>query len=56
MGVPDEAARAKILEVHAKRLKISGDFDYLALARKTPGYHFTLQLRHFHTMMCSTSR
>jgi ribosome biogenesis ATPase len=36
--VPNEAARARILEVMTKRLRLSGDFNFLALARSTPGY------------------
>ncbi|CAG8553930.1 18515_t:CDS:10 [Dentiscutata erythropus] len=38
IGVPDEQSREKILRVIASKLKLSGDFDYKALAKSTPGY------------------
>jgi len=38
MGVPNEAARQKILQTMTKSMRLSGDFDYKVLARKTPGY------------------
>ncbi|KZT73524.1 ribosome biogenesis ATPase RIX7 [Daedalea quercina L-15889] len=38
MGVPDDAARAHILRVLCSKLRLEGDFDYLALAKATPGY------------------
>ncbi|KAJ6448930.1 P-loop containing nucleoside triphosphate hydrolase protein [Mycena sanguinolenta] len=38
MGVPDEAARAKILRVLSSKLRLDGDFDFAALAKATPGY------------------
>ncbi|KIP11002.1 hypothetical protein PHLGIDRAFT_491748 [Phlebiopsis gigantea 11061_1 CR5-6] len=38
MGVPDDEARAQILRVLSSRLRLDGDFDYLALAKATPGY------------------
>ncbi|RDB26229.1 putative AAA domain-containing protein C16E9.10c [Hypsizygus marmoreus] len=38
MGVPDEAARAKILQVLCAKLRLAGDFDFVALAKATPGY------------------
>ncbi|KAJ1503685.1 hypothetical protein HMI54_007863 [Coelomomyces lativittatus] len=38
MGVPDEAARERMLQVLSRRLRLSGDFDYKAIARLTPGY------------------
>ncbi|CAG8438742.1 9729_t:CDS:10, partial [Diversispora eburnea] len=38
LGVPDEQARESILKVIASKLKLSGDFDYKALAKLTPGY------------------
>ncbi|KAI8144584.1 P-loop containing nucleoside triphosphate hydrolase protein [Fennellomyces sp. T-0311] len=38
MGVPDEKAREKILRVLAEKLRLEGNFDFLALARATPGY------------------
>ncbi|KAJ6570288.1 P-loop containing nucleoside triphosphate hydrolase protein [Mycena vulgaris] len=38
MGVPDEAARAKILRVLSAKLRLDGEFDFTALAKATPGY------------------
>ncbi|KDQ21616.1 hypothetical protein BOTBODRAFT_182905 [Botryobasidium botryosum FD-172 SS1] len=38
MGVPDEDAREQILRVQSARLRLSGDFDFRALAKATPGY------------------
>ncbi|KAJ3568342.1 hypothetical protein NP233_g5775 [Leucocoprinus birnbaumii] len=38
MGVPDDEARAKILRVLCAKLRLSGDFDFIALAKATPGY------------------
>ncbi|KAF8207269.1 P-loop containing nucleoside triphosphate hydrolase protein [Mycena galopus ATCC 62051] len=38
LGVPDEAARAKILRVLSSKLRLDGDFDFTALAKATPGY------------------
>nr|GAT60935.1 predicted protein [Mycena chlorophos] len=38
MGVPDEIARVKILQVLSSKLKLAGDFDFAALAKATPGY------------------
>jgi ribosome biogenesis ATPase len=38
MGVPDEAARERILRAMTKDMRLSGDFDYKVLARKTPGF------------------
>ncbi|KAH9486210.1 putative AAA domain-containing protein C16E9.10c [Psilocybe cubensis] len=38
MGVPDDEARAKILKVLCTKLRLEGDFDFLALAKATPGY------------------
>ncbi|KAG8212872.1 P-loop containing nucleoside triphosphate hydrolase protein [Butyriboletus roseoflavus] len=38
MGVPDEAARNKILRVLCAKLRLEGDFDYASLAKATPGY------------------
>ncbi|KXN82978.1 hypothetical protein AN958_01983 [Leucoagaricus sp. SymC.cos] len=38
MGVPDDEARAKILRVLCAKLRLSGDFDFNALAKATPGY------------------
>lgn len=38
LGVPDEQGREQILRVLAKKLRLSGDFDFRALAKATPGY------------------
>ncbi|KAI0667926.1 AAA-domain-containing protein [Trametes maxima] len=38
MGVPDEEARAQILRVQSAKLRLEGNFDYIALAKATPGY------------------
>ncbi|KAL7690183.1 putative AAA+ ATPase domain, ATPase, AAA-type, core, AAA ATPase, AAA+ lid domain-containing protein [Plasmopara halstedii] len=38
LGIPDELAREKILRVLARKMKLEGDFDFTALARRTPGY------------------
>ncbi|CAL1715787.1 unnamed protein product [Somion occarium] len=38
MGVPDDEARAQILRVLSSKLRLEGDFDYLSLAKSTPGY------------------
>ncbi|GMF12297.1 unnamed protein product [Phytophthora lilii] len=38
LGIPDEEAREKILRVLAKKMTLEGDFDFAALARRTPGY------------------
>ncbi|OCH94848.1 AAA-domain-containing protein [Obba rivulosa] len=38
MGVPDDEARAQILRVLSSKLRLDGSFDYLALAKATPGY------------------
>ena len=38
MGVPDEEAREKIIETMTKGMRLSGDFDFKQLARKTPGF------------------
>jgi ribosome biogenesis ATPase len=38
LGVPDEAARERILRTMTKDMRLSGDFDFLVLARKTPGF------------------
>jgi ribosome biogenesis ATPase len=38
LGVPDEAARERILRTMTASMRLSGDFDYLVLARKTPGF------------------
>ncbi|XP_039994823.1 nuclear valosin-containing protein-like [Xiphias gladius] len=38
LGIPDEAARLRILKTLCRKLKLSEDFDYQQLARLTPGY------------------
>ncbi|GAX13461.1 ribosome biogenesis ATPase [Fistulifera solaris] len=38
MGIPDEEAREKIIATMTKDMRLSGDFDYKVLARKTPGF------------------
>ena len=38
MGIPDEAGRRKILQVLARPLRLSGDFDFGAVAKRTPGF------------------
>ncbi|KAH0565823.1 hypothetical protein GP486_000771 [Trichoglossum hirsutum] len=38
LSVPDEEAREKILKVLTQNLRLSGDFDFRALAKMTPGF------------------
>lgn len=38
LGVPDESAREKILRAMASGMRLSGDFDYKLIAKKTPGF------------------
>ncbi|XP_041803432.1 nuclear valosin-containing protein-like isoform X2 [Chelmon rostratus] len=38
LGIPDEAARLRILKTLCRKLKLPEDFDYQQLARLTPGY------------------
>lgn len=38
LGVPDEDARESILRTMTKKMRLSGDFDFKVLARKTPGF------------------
>ncbi|PKI68786.1 hypothetical protein CRG98_010843 [Punica granatum] len=38
LGVPDESARAEILSVLIRNLKLEGSFDLLKIARSTPGF------------------
>jgi ribosome biogenesis ATPase len=38
LGVPDEKAREGILRQMTKTMRLSGDFDFKVLSRKTPGY------------------
>lgn len=36
--MPNESARAKILEAISNNLRLEGNFDFLAIAKKTPGF------------------
>lgn len=38
LGIPDEAARERILHVLAAKMRLDGSFDFQAIAKKTPGY------------------
>uniref|UniRef100_A0A3P8WLB1 Nuclear VCP like n=1 Tax=Cynoglossus semilaevis TaxID=244447 RepID=A0A3P8WLB1_CYNSE len=38
LGIPDEAARLRIIKTLCRKLKLPEDFDYQQLARLTPGY------------------
>ncbi|XP_034537246.1 nuclear valosin-containing protein-like [Notolabrus celidotus] len=38
LGIPDEAARLRILKTLCRKLKLPEDFDFQQLARLTPGY------------------
>ena len=38
LNVPDKPARARILQVIASKLRLSGDFDFDQIAADTPGY------------------
>lgn len=38
LGIPDTAARGRILRVLAAKLKLSGEFDFTEVARQTPGF------------------
>jgi ribosome biogenesis ATPase len=38
LGIPDEAARERILRVQATKLRLNGDLDLREIAKKTPGY------------------
>uniref|UniRef100_A0A673L4T8 AAA+ ATPase domain-containing protein n=1 Tax=Sinocyclocheilus rhinocerous TaxID=307959 RepID=A0A673L4T8_9TELE len=38
LGIPDEAARLKILKTLCRKITLPEDFDYRQLARLTPGY------------------
>lgn len=38
LGIPSEAARAKILRVITSKLRLEGDFDFEAVAKRTPGF------------------
>ncbi|KAH9096834.1 hypothetical protein LEN26_017296 [Aphanomyces euteiches] len=38
LGIPDEAARERILRVLASKMRLAGDMDFQELARRTPGF------------------
>ncbi|CEL97915.1 unnamed protein product [Vitrella brassicaformis CCMP3155] len=38
MGIPDETARGRILQVLSRGLRLAGDVDFTRLARLTPGF------------------
>lgn len=38
VGIPSEAARQSILRVLTRSLRLSGDFDFKAVAKRTPGF------------------
>lgn len=38
LGIPSEGARCAILRVLARRLRLDGDLDFVAVAKKTPGF------------------
>lgn len=38
LGIPDVAARSRILKVMSSKLRLSGDFDFDAIARATGGF------------------
>ena len=38
MGIPSEAARASILRVLTRPLRLSGGFDFGEVAKRTPGF------------------
>eukprot|EP00743_Colponemidia_sp_Colp-15_P009795 GILK01010729.1.p1 GENE.GILK01010729.1~~GILK01010729.1.p1 ORF type:complete len:909 (+),score=206.63 GILK01010729.1:86-2812(+) len=38
LGVPDEQARARILQVMTRSMRLSGDFSFADIAHSTPGY------------------
>ncbi len=37
LGVPDQESRAHILSVMCSRMRLSGDFDFSIIAKRTPG-------------------
>lgn len=37
LGIPDESARARILSVITRNMKLEGTFEFTQLARRTPG-------------------
>lgn len=38
LGIPSESGRESILRVLTKKLRLSGDFDFKSVARRTPGF------------------
>jgi ribosome biogenesis ATPase len=38
LGIPDENARARILSVLSRNLRLEGSFDFKRIARRTPGF------------------
>ena len=38
LGIPDEAARERVLRVLVGSMRIAGDFDYKSIAKRTPGF------------------
>lgn len=38
LGIPDEHARMKIIQVMASKLRLAGDFDYARIARNCAGF------------------
>jgi len=38
IGIPSEAAREKILQVQTRKLRLSGDMDFKAISKRTPGF------------------
>lgn len=38
LGIPDEDARERILQVLSSKMKLDGEFDFRAIARRTPGF------------------
>jgi len=38
LGVPDEEARSRILQVMTARMRLDGEFDFKLIAKNTPGY------------------
>ncbi len=37
LGVPDQESRVHILSVMCSRMRLSGDFDFSIIAKRTPG-------------------
>ncbi|CAN0444318.1 unnamed protein product, partial [Ascophyllum nodosum] len=38
LGVPDSAARARILQVMCSKMTLSGNVDFHLISKKTPGF------------------